>query len=241
MTAVCVLSPFSGRYENISEYAEAKGIFKLFGDCERTRIEKLRDADAKALSLGGLLALERAVSEISSDMDGLSMQRGSSGKPYFSGRDNIAFNISHSFCLSAAACTEGEGVSIGIDIERVTEKRDIRKISERFFASKEREFLARTQYSKESFFFVWTAKEALAKALGEGLASALSAKDTFVESESGRAFFARFGVRYGEDPYLMTLCARSQESFDDIKIICDGDVEIYEISDRTRLYGRGQG
>ena len=78
---------------------------------------------------------------------------------------------------------------------------------------------------------MWTAKESLAKALGEGLASALSSSDTFLEAKSGRAFFERFEIRYGDELYLMTLCSRSSECFDNIKIICDGDVEIYEISD----------
>ncbi len=233
MTAVCVLSPFEKGFGNLTEYAASKGVFETFGEAERRRIEKMSNSDARARSLGGLLALERILVELEMDKEGLFIARDKLGKPYFSEREEIRFNISHASALSVAVCTIGNGSSVGIDIEEISEKIDVRKISERFFGQREREYLLRSDYCIKNFFLVWTAKEALSKCVGDGLASSLSGKDTFEASESKRAFFARFEIAFSGKAYIMTVCSLKEESLKNIKIICDGDIGAYEISNRA--------
>ncbi len=82
------------------------------------------------------------------------------GKPFLKDYPEFHFNISHSDNLAAVAFSN---TSIGVDIEK---KRSVNlKIADRFFAADEQ----KTVTDPDSFFYVWTRKEALLKQKGEGL------------------------------------------------------------------------
>ena len=84
----------------------------------------------------------------------------SNGKPFFEDYPNFHFNISHSENLIAVAVADSP---VGVDIEK---KREANlKIAERFFSEREKDFAK----DSDSFFYVWTRKEALLKRTGEGL------------------------------------------------------------------------
>ena len=82
-------------------------------------------------------------------------------------------SITHSGRFSAVAFASGR--NIGIDLEFIRSKADLRQLSQRFFASDESSFLERCSNSQlaENFFRIWCAKEAFLKATGKGLSYGL--------------------------------------------------------------------
>lgn len=96
----------------------------------------------------------------------------SHGKPLLamkSGYDPICFNISHSGVFALCAFTEGR--NIGIDIERVRDDIAVEQIARNFFSPGEISAFNRISKNNQQdvFFQYWTRKEALLKAIGEGL------------------------------------------------------------------------
>jgi 4'-phosphopantetheinyl transferase len=86
----------------------------------------------------------------------------------------LGFNLSHAKGL--AACAIATDVEIGIDVELITPRRAGVEVAEHYFSTEETALLRTTQSYQQQvqlFFRLWTAKEALIKATGEGLQRAL--------------------------------------------------------------------
>ncbi|MCL4401055.1 MAG: 4'-phosphopantetheinyl transferase superfamily protein [Acidobacteria bacterium] len=93
------------------------------------------------------------------------LERSAKGKPILAEPyARLKFNMAHSG--EAGLYAVGFGREIGVDIERVRPIREAEGIANRFFSPAERSLLDGTP---ESFFAVWTRKEALLKATGEGI------------------------------------------------------------------------
>jgi 4'-phosphopantetheinyl transferase len=111
----------------------------------------------------------------------LAVERG--GKPRLPGPvgERLRFNIAHSGSLMLSALAIGRDV--GIDVERVRDDVEGADIAARFFAPAERRALADLPAAarRSAFFSYWTCKEAVVKALGDGLTRPL---DSFVVSVS---------------------------------------------------------
>jgi 4'-phosphopantetheinyl transferase len=99
-----------------------------------------------------------------------------SGKPRIAlelGRAELQFNLSHT--RGFVACAIGRGSEIGIDVERLDRMNPGLDIARHFFSPAEIALLgnAPEERQRETFFRLWTLKEAFIKATGEGLARAL--------------------------------------------------------------------
>lgn len=223
MVTLCVCVP--RLFEDITEYAERAGVFSIFGEAERERIENISSPVARALSLGGLIALQRLTVLSAVEEKGLEISRAEGGKPYFSGNNNYNFNISHSGELSVAVLSVGDS-EIGVDIEAVDRERDPRKISERFFTSEEREELESCDFDRRTFYKLWTSKEARAKFGGEGLARLLSGK------RECEGFLCHYAMKYSGREYIMTVCTSQAENIEIIQP--DADVEIYKFQESVK-------
>ena len=95
---------------------------------------------------------------------------GPNGKPAVETKDGEpAISISHSGDLGL--CAIGRGGAVGVDLERLRELPDALAIAARFFSPAEHAALAAldAEIQAAAFFAVWTRKEALVKALGEGV------------------------------------------------------------------------
>ncbi len=94
---------------------------------------------------------------------------GDHGKPFAkTSGTSVYFNISHTKGLAALAYSETS--EVGVDTERI--RKAPKKIAERFFTEKEREFLQAGEEAgnyEERFFRIWTSKEACMKFTGDGL------------------------------------------------------------------------
>lgn len=102
---------------------------------------------------------------------------GPNGKPSLSSQfeaSGLRFNLAHSGDLALVAVALGRDV--GVDIEQVRPLPDADSIAERHFSPSERRALAKLPAAERqaAFFNIWTCKEALIKATGQGLASLLS-------------------------------------------------------------------
>lgn len=110
----------------------------------------------------------------------LRFHQGTRGKPALAGaaaRTGLHFNLSHSgdrvlYTVARRA--------VGVDLEVVDRQVDIAAVAERICTM--REWTAfqvlPAERQRDAFFSCWTRKEAVAKAIGEGLASGLSTLDT---------------------------------------------------------------
>jgi 4'-phosphopantetheinyl transferase len=93
----------------------------------------------------------------------LMLRAGEHGKPAL---EDAAweFNVSHSgACVLIGVCRE---VACGVDIEVSDKRRSEEDIAERFFSAREVEWMRK---HPRGFFRLWTAKEAVIKAVGRGL------------------------------------------------------------------------
>jgi 4'-phosphopantetheinyl transferase len=101
---------------------------------------------------------------------------GPSGKPFLAsppGGCEIRFNLAH--CEDLALVAVAAGRRVGVDVERIREIAELDDIMERHFTGSERSFVraARGEDRTRSFLAVWTRREAIAKALGLDLQTAL--------------------------------------------------------------------
>ena len=90
------------------------------------------------------------------------LQKNKHGKPYL---DNcsLRFNVSHSHQFAVIALAQK--TDIGVDIEQVRKMNDLPAIAKRVFSEQE----LKLSQDKDSFFRLWTRKEATIKCTGEGL------------------------------------------------------------------------
>lgn len=101
------------------------------------------------------------------------LELGEHGKPFLRG-GGPAFNLSHSG--DAALVALAAQVELGVDLERRGRRRNHLALAERYFCAAEAQALARCEGdAREALFLaLWTAKEAVLKALGRGLAFGLN-------------------------------------------------------------------
>lgn len=205
MVVICSLMPLSYTKEELWALADETRVFLRFGEGERDRINKISKYSSAALSLGGLIALSRAIDELGIECGELTIRRDSFGKPRFLRDGAPAFSIAHAGGISVAAISLG-GASVGIDIERIDEGRDTLRISDKFFSASEKEMLSLSEDKLFEFYRIWTAKEALMKHGGEGMISVMSA-----DSAHSKCVFSHYPVSFENDKYILTLCADGKD------------------------------
>lgn len=115
------------------------------------------------------------------------------GKPV---ADNLFVSISHSNGRCAVCLSERE---VGIDIEKIAD-RDFEKIVRKTFSKKEREYYFNSK-SPQTFYEIWTRKEAYSKISGEGIRDIMKATDTF--SLEGYEFKTQI-----QDGFVLTTCEK---------------------------------
>lgn len=144
------------------------------------------------------------------------LELGANGKPRLGGEqdDRLAFNVTHSgdvVVVAVAGRTRarsrgedgevgGEGEDgppengeVGVDVEQIRADTPVQKIAARFFAPLEVTRLLGVPEPgrRHAFFQLWSAKEALLKAMGDGLTRSL---DTFVVEVGTRGSCHLLGV-----------------------------------------------
>jgi 4'-phosphopantetheinyl transferase len=106
---------------------------------------------------------------------------GQHGKPSV---DGLHFNVAHTNGLGLVAVSTSS--EVGVDVEAVRWLQDFDELVARFFCPREAQVFARlpNDLKPAAFFNLWTRKEALLKATGEGIAYSLNRVDvTFLPGE----------------------------------------------------------
>jgi len=110
------------------------------------------------------------------------------GKPALVGEAaGIHFNLAHTEDLALVAVTR-IGL-IGVDVEAVRPMKNVDELVARFFSARENALFQKVPEAEkpEAFFNLWTRKEALLKATGEGITRSLSLVEvSFLPGEPAR-------------------------------------------------------
>ena len=103
------------------------------------------------------------------------------GKPALASGSAPCFNVAHSHELALFVLARGRPV--GIDVEKYRPLDNAEGIARRFFSPPEIKVLLATEPEERTrrFFQIWTHKEAIVKALGEGLSHPLDAFDVVLD------------------------------------------------------------
>lgn len=126
------------------------------------------ERDRRRYAMTRALLREQLAARLAVAPDEVELRPGPSGKPAISQGD-LRFSLSRSG--EAAVFAFSQHREVGIDVEAVREVPEADAIAARFFSRREHEaFRALSSCDKPlGFFNCWTRKEALLKALGQGL------------------------------------------------------------------------
>lgn len=119
----------------------------------------------------------------------LRFRTGSHGKPYVEAPGTAAFNVAHAGDYAWIALAEAGG-EVGVDIERIDPALGLaamRELAAHCLTPRECAWLASLPAHAwpSSFFLLWTAKEALLKALGLGIADHLQHVSVVADGAGG--------------------------------------------------------
>jgi 4'-phosphopantetheinyl transferase len=120
---------------------------------------------------------------------------GEHGRPALADASALEFNWSHSGHLALVAVARG--IVPGVDIERRRPRPRAAALAQRYFTPTEAAALSRLAPAERevAFLRLWTAKEAVLKALGRGLAFGLHRLDIAYENDA-----PRLRMLEGDDP-----------------------------------------
>jgi 4'-phosphopantetheinyl transferase len=123
------------------------------------------DADRRR-SIVGRAALRHLLSRhLNAEPRAFRFELGESGKPFLRQSD-IRFNVSHSGAVVAIALAADE---VGVDVEVRRDIPEMAAIAARFFSKEEAERVRAATDPTDQFLHIWTMKEAIVKAAGQGL------------------------------------------------------------------------
>jgi phosphopantetheinyl transferase len=132
------------------------------------RIE-LRRGPSRAEARG---ALGRVLAEALGEPEPPELVADEDGKPRLAiGPERLAFNLSHSGGLALVALAPG-GIDVGVDVERIKERRDLARLAARWLPEADAAAVAAVPPAEQAavFYPAWTRHEARVKCTGVGLA-----------------------------------------------------------------------
>lgn len=127
----------------------------LLSDYRRKKIEKIKNENAKRLSLGAELILYYALKKHCPDISlPPEVKISPAGKPYI---DGAFFSLSHSHEYAACAVSDSD---VGLDIEKINPAQKL-AVGKKFLTDEELKLL-----TTDNFFDFWTKKESFIKLRG---------------------------------------------------------------------------
>ena len=172
-----------------------------------SRIRSQKNPEDRARRLAAEVALRRLLREAGEDYRALTVAYTETGKPYFEGRRDLTFSLSHSGRIAAAAlaqATPGETApAVGVDIEALPRGERAERylaLAERFFSPG---FLAELRAAPPEeaprvFGRLWCLTEAAVKATGSGALDFKAAEGILKTARSRETRFLSdaFGTGY---------------------------------------------
>jgi len=163
---------------------------------ETSRADSMSSTATRRGFLSGRRLVRNLLSRwFSVDSINLPIRLSSHGRPYLDGESYPRFSISHSGDLVMAAFFEEE---VGADLE-MERPLDMTALSSRFFSDEEAR-LVREQESIQTFFRLWTCREAAIKADGRGMAKLLGLTKVNASCQQGDCL----NVEIGNDIWMVS-------------------------------------
>ncbi|MCI5656926.1 MAG: 4'-phosphopantetheinyl transferase superfamily protein [Candidatus Pseudoruminococcus sp.] len=137
------------------------------------KISRFRFDKDKILSLfSGLLICTEASKQTGIKSNEIQFEYNEHGKPSIKNFPEFHFSVSHSGnCVAFVSDTS----PIGIDTEIISDARI--EIAKRFFSENEYKYILESKNQNNTFYEIWTKKEAYVKLIGTGLSTPLSSFD----------------------------------------------------------------
>jgi 4'-phosphopantetheinyl transferase len=146
---------------------------KLLSSDELRRAQSMRREQIRERYLQTRLCVRRFLGQqLGKPAEQLSFGRTEAGKPFLM-NEHLHFNISHSHDFLALVCCNS--APAGVDMETISDQRQWSAIASRYFHSDEVTWLNSLPHpqGRDSFYRLWTLKEAFFKALGTGISAGL--------------------------------------------------------------------
>lgn len=196
--------------EEITPYLDAAKFEFVVSNLPLVRASRIRspkNPEDRARRLAAEVALRRLLREAGEDYRALTVAYTETGKPYFEGRRDLTFSLSHSGRIAAAAlaqATRGEAApAVGVDIEALPRGERAERylaLAERFFSPG---FLAELRAASPEeaprvFGRLWCLTEAAVKATGSGALDFKAAEGILKTARSRETRFLSdaFGTGY---------------------------------------------
>jgi 4'-phosphopantetheinyl transferase len=145
-------------------------------------------------------ALGRILAEVLGEAEPPELVADENGKPRLAvDPERLSFNLSHSGGLALVALAPG-GVDVGVDVERVKERRDLARLAARWLPELDAVAVAAVPSARQAavFYPAWTRHEARFKCTGVGLAGTPPGREvTAVQVEIDEGYAAAVAVRDG--------------------------------------------
>ena len=142
-------------------------VMECLPEAERRKALAFVRAEDRLRSCVGSLLVRRgiraALQEKGAD-PAFRLSRNEYGKPFVDGHEEIGFSLSHSGCMVVFASWDRP---VGVDVEEITDL-DL-SLFGRFLSSRETRMIAAAADPLQTFFRIWTVREAFAKQTGQGL------------------------------------------------------------------------
>lgn len=152
-------------------------LYSFLSSDEKQRADRLKVELKKKQFIVSRSALRKILSNsIDIPNDEVNFYYSEHGKPFIENKYNnkaIEFNISHSDqCILIAISMKNQ---LGVDIEKINTEINYESLSKRFFSERENEYFRNIEPDKQldTFYAIWTRKEAFIKATGQGIAYGL--------------------------------------------------------------------
>ena len=144
----------------------------FLSDEERAQAHRyVQKADRKRYILGRGCLRKLLQLYLNKDNGSLKFGKNRYNKPFLLGTDKFHFNTSHGGDWVVIALS---GIEVGIDIERIDSQFAFDELLPSFFSDSEIAFIRQSNKPIESFYTIWTRKEALLKGIGLGITDHLN-------------------------------------------------------------------
>jgi 4'-phosphopantetheinyl transferase len=160
-------------------------------DAERERAARFYASEHAERWRVAHVALRGVLAEATGlDPQSLRFGRDANDKPTLLGVPGVGFNLSHSGSMALVAVTNGSVV--GVDVEDPRPVPEMQGVAESHFATEEQEALWAVPDAErlQTFYRIWTRKEAYVKATGVGIGPALARFAVTADEASPRLLYA---------------------------------------------------
>lgn len=183
---------------DVSDLSIDTEILKTLPDIRVDKINKLQNNKEKVLSYGASLLINKYV--LNGDKSAYFVD--SNGKPYST--TGLEFNLSHSDNMIILAVSDNK---IGCDIQKFSEI-NFERMAKFVFHKNEVDLLSFANNKADTFFKLWTKKEAFLKLIGTGFTRNATnidlSQDKYTENSKEYYFF-----HWKADDYYISICTEN--------------------------------